>query len=35
MEEEVGGKGVEEAVAFSSVEVFLGFNAVVFGEDRC
>lgn len=34
MKEEVRGKRVKEAVAFASVEVFLGFEAVVFGEDR-
>lgn len=33
MEEEVRGKRVKEAVAFPSVEVFLGFEAVVFGEN--
>jgi len=33
VEEEVGGEGVQEAVAFAGVEVFLGFEAIVFGED--
>lgn len=33
MEEKVRGKRVKEAVAFPSVKVFLGFEAVVFGED--
>lgn len=33
VEEEVWGKGVQEAVAFTGVEVFLGVEAVVFGED--
>jgi len=33
VEEEVGREGVQEAVAFACVEVFLGFEAVVFGED--
>lgn len=35
MEEKVGGKGVKEAVAFARVEVFLRFEAVIFGEDGC
>lgn len=33
MEEEVGWQGVQEAVAFARVEVFLGFDAVVLGKD--
>ena len=33
MEEEEGGKWVQEAVAFAGVELFLGFKAIVFGED--
>jgi len=33
MEEEVGWEGVQEAVAFACVEVFLSFDAVVLGED--
>ena len=35
MEEEVGGEGVEKPVAFARVEVFLGFESIVFGEDGC
>lgn len=33
VEEEVGGQRVEEAVALAGIEVLLGLEAVVFGED--
>lgn len=35
VEQEVRGKWVEEAIAFTHVEVLLGFQPVVFGEDGC
>jgi hypothetical protein len=35
MEDYVGGKGVKEAIAFALAEEFLGFYAVIFGEDGC
>ena len=33
VEQEVRGQRVQEAVAFAGVEVFLGFETVVFGQD--
>ncbi len=33
VQQEAGGQRVQQAVALAGVEVFLGFEAVVFGED--